>query len=718
MRAFPLLVILCLASFHPEVVVAEPLPAPWTDYQVILWLGDSAGKHPGSDAQFAERMKEMGVTAVSAQQDADPSPWTAAGLRFYVENIVNRGLCLKWGSEVRDWDRFVTDWAKNGRPTSALIRGPSLDDPAWQAAALKQMRTVVQAQRARGPLLYDIRDELSTTISANPFDYDFHPKALESFRRWLRESYGTLEALNQEWDATFASWESVVPFTTDEIKARMASGRSQPGQKPDRHEVQQTRFDASTAGASPGRWNFSPWADFRTYMDIALARTLDQLRQASHAIDPSTPVGIEGTQMPHAFGGYDLWRLSQALDWVEPYDIGNAREIFGDFMPRGAFLTTIGESRALEAQRRLWHLLLLGDCGSLVWWSEDCVRWNGPGWELTDRARQLAPVLRSLRGPLAQVLRRASRETDPILLHYSQASVQVDWLLESIPDGSTWLRRFSSFESAHNRMAQARNQWLKGLQDLGYSPRFVSAAEIENGRLRERERGVVVLPRSYALSDREAAELTRFAAAGEEASGKRAILADGSPGMFDAHGKLRGRPAIAAVFPAIASETLCRTATAKPTSTPAGVTSAHTGIVTQRMTADAAAEWKTFMAWLEDQTRAIERSAQTPVEDRVRIHRYRLGAARLLAFERGVDYQMSESLKAQGGNTALETPIETTARLSEPGEIYDLESGKHLGRSDQIRFRLDPWKPSVFAVLKQRAPESEPVLETLMKMAR
>jgi hypothetical protein len=27
---------------------------------------------------------------------------------------------------------------------------------------------------------------------------------------------------------------------------------------------------------------------------------------AIRAVDPRTPVGIEGTQMPHAFGGYDL----------------------------------------------------------------------------------------------------------------------------------------------------------------------------------------------------------------------------------------------------------------------------------------------------------------------------------------------------------------------------------------------------------------------------
>ena len=70
------------------------------------------------------------------------------------------------------------------------------------------------------------------------------------------------------------------------------------------------------AAQQPTRWNFAPWADFRSYMDLSLARALDRLRETSHSIDPATPVGIEGTQMPHAFGGYDLWRLSQVLDWV------------------------------------------------------------------------------------------------------------------------------------------------------------------------------------------------------------------------------------------------------------------------------------------------------------------------------------------------------------------------------------------------------------------
>src|SRR5262249_43311701 len=149
-----------------------------------------------------------------------------------------------------------------------------------------------------------------------------------------------------------------------------------PRGKPDWQAVQQIKFDPAEARKNAGRWNFAPWCDHRTYMDISLASALGDIRAAAREIDPHTPVGIEGTQMPSAFGGYDLWRLSRVLDWIEPYDIGNARAIFGSFMPGKPFLTTVGEPDAKSARRRLWHLLLEGDKGCLVWWSEDCIDWK------------------------------------------------------------------------------------------------------------------------------------------------------------------------------------------------------------------------------------------------------------------------------------------------------------------------------------------------------
>ena len=331
------------------------------------------------------------------------------------------------------------------------------------------------------------------------------------FREWLKTQYPGLAALNAEWETRFGSWEEVKPFTTDQIKNRMASGDALPRGKPDWQQLARLKFEPQAARQSPTRWNVSPWADFRAYMDRSLASALEEMRRAARDVDPRTPVGIEGTQMPHAFGGYDLWRLSQVLDWVEPYDIGDAREIFGSFMPGKPILTTVFEKDTNPARRRLWHLLLEGDRGCIVWWSEDCLDWKSEDYRLTPKARALVPVLHEMTSPLARLFLRAERVRDPVLIHYSQPSIRVDWLLESVVDGSTWLRRFSSFEAEHNRMARTRDAWLKDLQVLGYSPRFISSEQIESGGLKQAGKAVLVLPESWALSDKELAEIESFA---------------------------------------------------------------------------------------------------------------------------------------------------------------------------------------------------------------
>jgi hypothetical protein len=67
-------------------------------------------------------------------------------------------------------------------------------------------------------------------------------------------------------------------------------------------------------------------------------------------------------------GGYDLWRLSQVIDWVEPYDICNSREIFRSFMPKDApILSTVFGTDYERIKLQLWWLLLHGDKGCIVW---------------------------------------------------------------------------------------------------------------------------------------------------------------------------------------------------------------------------------------------------------------------------------------------------------------------------------------------------------------
>ncbi len=256
----------------------------------------------------------------------------------------------------------------------------------------------------------------------------------------------------------------------------------------------------------------------------------------------------------------------------------------------------------------------------------------------------------------------------------------MDWLLESVVDGSTWLRRFSSFEAEHNRMARTRDAWLKDLQCLGYSPRFISSEEIESGGLKQAGKAVLVLPESWALSDKELTEIESFA--GTPRSGKEwpEVLREGEAGLFDEHGKLRAGGKMATAGSAM----------------PAG------------------ADRQARREWLAGKLRAMPPEIAVPANACVRTHRYQINRGQLVAFERLIDYRMSEELKQAGGNEALEMPVEIEAALPQPMHVYDLRAQRYLGHTDRLRFTLDPWQPSLFAVLPDKR-DAAAIVETLLQ---
>jgi hypothetical protein len=665
-------------------------PRAWEDYRVILWTGEQGQKalaHP----ETPSRLRELGVNAGMIGPGGDPSFYVKNGFGHYVENIINEGLCLKFRSSVTDWDAFIKSWSETRDP-AALERDYPLEEPDWLERMSARMRRAARDAAPREPLMYDLRDELSTTISANPFDYDFSPVSLAAFRDWLRTRHGSLEALNRRWETAFASWDEVTPFTTDQIKQRMASGRPGPEARVDWSAVRGVRLDLESAQTAPTRWNFAPWADHRSYMDLALARALDHFRQAARGVDPATPVGVEGTQMPHAFGGYNLWRLSRVLDWVEPYDICNSREILGSFMPGKPILTTVFEKDTRAAMRRLWHLLLEGDKGCIIWWSEDVFDYAKPDLPLTDKGRALAPVFQSLTTPLARIFLLAERERDPVLIHYSQPSIQVAWLLESAKDGSTWLRRFSSYEADHNRHAVVRNAWLKALQDLGLSPEFIADETLAAGS----PGGVrmLVLPQSWAMSDAELESVRDFA----KQEG-RVVVADGPHGLFDGFCTLRagyewpdgGAPERARkVFGTGVDGRYFEEVASTLSDYPA-----------DRLRAEFAPAPLEQLSGLLAAC-GVRAPVMVPPEARARVHRFRVGeTARLIGFERNVEYKMREELKQAGGNEQLEKPVRFSARLERPGHVVNLRTGEKLGRVDVFEVSLDPWEPALFGVFDE-----------------
>ena len=77
---------------------------------------------------------------------------------------------------------------------------------------------------------------------------------------------------------------------------------------------------------------------------------------------------------------------------------------------------------------------------------------------------------------------------------------------------------------------------------------------------------------------------------------------------------------------------------------------------------------------------------------------------------------MGEDLKQHGGNAELEKPVSFEAKLSKKGHIYNLRNVAYLGEADSIKVELDPFQPSLFAVLDKKIEDASSIVAILDKI--
>ena len=90
-------------------------------------------------------------------------------------------------------------------------------------------------------------------------------------------------------------------------------------------------------------------------------------------------------------------------------------------------------------------------------------------------------------------------------------------------------------------------------QHIGLQHRLVSAGQVENGDLVRAGYRVLILPRTIALSDAAATAIRKFVKVGGT------VIADGTPCVFDEHGRQLKTPALANIFPHSSDATATRT---------------------------------------------------------------------------------------------------------------------------------------------------------------
>jgi glycosyl hydrolase family 42 (putative beta-galactosidase) len=641
-----------------------------------------------------ERLREIGFTAEQCTRGNDARPFVENGFGFYVENLVPELGFLNNRQAIYD-----ADWRSytSTRDKQYLVRKPCFHDPAFWEEAQRNLQSLVRPYVSQRPLLYDLRDELSIGSFASPMDYCFGPHTLREFRRWLEQQYRSIDRLNEEWQTGFSSFDEVVPMTTYEVK------------------------DRERAALAEGRpENYAPWADHREFMDRTFAETLSRMRDFIREVDPSTPVGIEGLQMASAWGGYDLWRLSKSVDWVEPYDIAGSRRIFRSFMPAGApVLSTVFGSDYQRIRRNLWWQLLNGSRGLILWDDEQSrsIEKSTEGLPVTERGRNLAPIFAELR-EFAPKMSGLERMDNRIAIHYSQASIRAHWMFDSREDRDTWPRRFSSYEAVHSRLARVRDSFMRVVEDLGLQYNFVSYEQIENGELERGGYRVLLLPQSVAMSARECDRIRDWVRAGG------VVIADNMTATMNERARRLSSGQLDDLFGIQRSDVSWRDRSRFGWDRPYEADIQLAGgearseingvpVIVERREGDGRAIYLNL--GMHDYGRRRLTSAGAPevrelfrgligIDPPVRIEgaagieitRYRGNGREYIALMRNPEFA-ADSLKAigYGDNSELESPARLTISFSAEADVANYRTGETYGRVARLDLDLDPWSPVI-----------------------
>ena len=465
------------------------IPQIWDDYEIIMdrFLPEPA---PGRWSAIAGQLEEMNVSVMGAI-----SASMSEHMNFKIQaDVVAYGFHPRYYE--KQWNENRKSYLET-RDKKYLVRNPCFTDPAYREEFRARLKADVGTFARFSPVSYYAYEEPSLTHFGGAFDLCWSPTCLAGFVDWLRETYGTLEALNAEWGTKYSSWGDILPLTCEEAQQKD---------------------------------NYPPWADFRTWMEMMYADVYREGHKIIRAIDPNAVVCLSGNQVGNPFNGYDYSRINHYVDQMQLYTGQNLDEINRSFYPgmRCTGCTGYGVSDP-DLSLQLWGRLLNGDtAGCVIFWEISCLN---PDLTFCKSGADLARHFGELRGGgIARLLSAAERENCGIAIHYSYPSFHGTWITDGEIVDHAWSNRSSK---AFDLFSQSRIAWTHALEGLGYQYDFISYSQLEEGALANSGYRLLILPDSVAVSDKEAEAIRQFVAAGG------IVIADVWPAVMDEHCKWR-----------------------------------------------------------------------------------------------------------------------------------------------------------------------------------
>lgn len=405
----------------------------------------------------------------------------------------------------------------SGLPRQAFDITPERQKRADEATAK------LKEQLPFDPVAYYCGDEI---------DYgggDELPGRIVEFRKFLQARYGTIAALNRQWDSHYASFEEVYPLArkaalTDAEKGKLT--------------LEKEYLEGAKATGNYSRWVDQWLSNYKAFNDMAR-----NPRKVIRAFDPHARVGVDCPMWPFTTTGHDWYTFLQEFEMfapygregeIQPYEEARSYARPGTLlgMEYGGYLYNASARREeltdVEWQRwRVWHGLLRGFTST--WWYQLTPPGNessiSPGLlpvpTLEEYARQLAII----RNGYYTLYTRAKRDYGPIAIHDSIPSRLVTSLLRDFGNERPFAVHFAM-------------QVLRNVAGRPYT--FVANEQIKKGGLKGYK--VLIMPSSLAIGDAEAKELRRFVQTGG------LLIADVRPGIADEAGRVGDNKLMAELF--------------------------------------------------------------------------------------------------------------------------------------------------------------------------
>ena len=559
--------------------------------------------------------------------------------------------------------------------------------------------------RRHGVFAYSLGDETVTRGS------DTSPWDLAAYRRYLQSVYSDIAALNASWGTDYAGFEAIELLDPN---------------------------DPTEAGAKRAG-NYARWYDRQAWESANFLGLCRRFGEAFRRLDPQALTGFEGAGRLES--GDDIDGILRTNGFWTPYP-GLVDQVLPGIAPHDFPYANWTDSSLKDANLltwSYWRMVLNGSHG-VWWWRWDNIgRYIGllrPDLSPFDEVAELLEDTRTTREGLNDLLLRSERQTDGIVLLYSQPSLYA----AQVADGP-----------GYGKAAEDHAAWQQILFNLGLSFGTVTDAMLRRGELDPKTLRVLILPRTEALGEEETRRITAFVEAGGT------VIADVRPGRFTGRVKPRTAGALDTLFGvdsrgssgAVRKAMVeIRLGEGQPTWRFAGMT-VGSGIVASGATVlGRAGEMPVLFSHAVGRGRAIllnfslatyprvgvvESPAGTaelwrvllgqagvaaplmlvradgrPTGD-VRVQRWRTGEIELVGI-----VQEPELRPGQGELILKESdaPADFVLTLDKSRWVYDLRDQRDLGKQSEIRLRLSTGRATFLALLPEAAPELRALLSS------